>query len=169
VRIRPGLVVAVAIALGATTAAAEAWRARPSARPAIAAAAKKTGKKTGKSCGDRLGNQVYRCQARSEGGGTFQDCFRFTLPGILSDKFDMTSDLLDGAPLGCTCKARGTGRKTRFNALPIFTCTGDADATLFEGTVSRNRKKIAKGFAANPEGGSFVFTCKVDPACAIAP
>jgi hypothetical protein len=146
-------------------AGAEGWRAGPPRAPGIVAAAKKAGK----LCSDRLANQVYRCQTRAESGATFEDCFRFSSPGLVSDKFDVVIDGLDGATLGCTCKAKGTPKKARFNALPAFVCTGDADATSFEGTVSRNGKKIVKGFAANPAGGSFVYTCTVDPACAVAP
>jgi hypothetical protein len=157
--------VAVLVVVAATSEAAQPWRSGPPPAPGVTAAAKKGGK----GCGDRLGNQVYRCQTLAESGATFEDCFRFTTPGELSDKFDVTIDGLDGAVLGCTCKAKGTPKKARFNALPIFVCTGDADATSFEGTVSRNGKKIAKGFAANPEGGSFVYTCTLDPACGVAP
>lgn len=159
------VVVWTVVALGVTGASAEGWRSGPIGHD-VAPLAKKAG---GMSCGDRLANQVYRCQTRTESGATFEDCFRFTSPGQVSDKFDLAVDGLEGAILGCTCKAKGTPKKARFNALPVFVCTGDADATSFEGTVSRNGKKIGKGFAANPEGGSFVYACTVDPACAVAP
>lgn len=115
-------------------------------------------------CGERLGNNVYRCAVAAEDGTTFEDCFRFSSPGAVSDKFDLAPDQL-GATLGCTCKAKGKPRRPKFGVSSAFECTGAEDVS-FEGTVSGNGKKIGKGFIANAAGGSFVFECRLDAACA---
>jgi hypothetical protein len=125
--------------------------------------------KKGKSCVEKLANQVFSCSVAAEGGGTFQDCLRFTSPGTVSGDFDMTSDA-QGLLAGCTCKAKGSSKKAKFDALPIFVCTGSdpAGEYVFEGNVAGSGKKLSKGVATNGSGGSFVFDCKVDPACAVA-
>ena len=117
----------------------------------------------GSSCAERLGNKVYRCSVAVEGGGTFNDCLRFTSPGSVSDKFDLTTDQL-GATLGCTCLAKGKPSNPKFGTSSEFACTGDEDVA-FQGTVARTGKKIAKGFASNAAGTGFVFTCTQDDAC----
>jgi hypothetical protein len=119
----------------------------------------------GAGCGERLGNNVYRCTVAQEGGGTFTDCLRFASPGAVSDKFDLVTDQL-GATLGCTCKAKGKPKRPKFGVSPSFECTGDEDVS-FEGKVARSGRKIGKGFAANAAGSAFVFTCKLDPGCAL--
>ncbi len=125
--------------------------------------------KKGKSCVEKLANQVYSCTVAAEAGGTFQDCLRFNAPGTVSGDFDMTSDA-QGLLVGCTCKAKGSSKKAKFDALPIFVCTGsDPEGEyVFEGNVAGSGKKLSKGVATNGSGGSFVFDCKVDPACAVA-
>ncbi len=126
--------------------------------------------KAAKGCGDRLAGQVFRCSVAAESGGTLQDCLRFTQPGAVSDKFDMTSDLA-GITIGCTCKAKGSSKKPKFGALPVFECTGDDgdDDLSFEGTIAKSGKKISKGFLSNGVGGSFVFDCTADAGCTVAP
>jgi hypothetical protein len=121
-----------------------------------------------KSCAQKLGSQVYSCTVAAEGGGTFQDCLRFSSPGTMGD-FDLRSDA-QGLLVGCSCKGKGSSKKPKFEALPIFVCSGSDNEGeyLFEGNVSGSGKKLSKGVATNGSGGSFVFDCKVDPACAVA-
>lgn len=118
----------------------------------------------GGSCSARVGSNVYACTVIKSDGTTFKDCLRFTTPGKIAAGFDVTPDQL-GIPLGCTCKAAGSKKKPKFGAGPVFVCT--ADDYAFEGMVSGNGKAIAKGSASLAAGGSFVFSCKVDAACAL--
>ena len=157
------LTLASIVAVGATSALAGPYASRgPTGTiahaPAVSAAARA-------GCGERLGNNVYRCSVVAQDGSSFQDCFRFASPGGVSDKFDLAPDQL-GATLGCTCKAKGKPKRPKFDASSAFACTG-AEDTSFEGTVSGNGKKIGKGFVANATGGAFVFTCTLEPGCAL--
>jgi hypothetical protein len=155
------LLFAAVFAAAPATAGLYTPRARGIAPALVGAAAK-----AGATCGDRVANKVYRCTVTMEGaGGPFTDCFRFTSPGTVSDKFDLATDQL-GTTLGCTCKAKGKPAKPKFGTAPAFECTGDEDVS-FEGTVSGNGKKIGKGFAANAAGVGFVFSCTLDPACSL--
>ena len=69
------------------------------------------------TCEMVLDNNAYRCQVKPEGGGAFEDCFRFTSPGVQSIHFDLNVDGL-GIPLGCNCKAKGNINDPQFGGPP---------------------------------------------------
>jgi hypothetical protein len=120
----------------------------------------------GAGCSTAIGSNVYRCTVTPESGAAFEDCLRFLSPGDVSDRFDLTPDQL-GITLGCTCKAAGSSRRPRFQGSAAFECT--ADDFAFEGVVRRKGKSIANGFASTAAGASFIFGCRIDPACAVVP
>lgn len=166
-RVLGGALIALGLVVVSVTAADAGGYGRGSR--ALSGGGARAAAKAGKSCSDRLANQVFSCTVAVEGGGSFVDCLRFSSPGTISDEFDMTTDS-QGLTLGCTCKAKGSSKKPKFGALPIFVCTGDdvEGDYVFEANVAGSGKKITKGFVSNGTGGSFVFDCKVDPACAVA-
>lgn len=170
VRMLGGTLMAIGMVVVSVTAADARGYGRGPRELASSATDVRAAAKRGKGCADRLANQVYSCTVAAEGGGTFQDCLRFSAPGVVSDEFDLTTDA-QSLTLGCTCKAKGSSKKPKFGALPIFVCTGDdvEGDYVFEANVAGSGKKITKGFVSNGSGGSFVFDCKVDPACAVAP
>ena len=135
-----------------------------------------------KNCQDLLDNNVYRCQVKSDFDTAFEDCFRFTSPGVQSQDFDLFTDGL-GEVLGCECKAKGSFKNPRFNKSNDFHCVnareqaeGEAFLNIaFEGQVSaewdrgkKRGKRINNGQAVNEFGDSFVFQCKLDPACSVS-
>src|SRR5882724_7211625 len=73
------------------------------------------------NCQDVLDNNVYRCQVKSDFDTPFEDCFRFTSPGVQSDKFDLFVDGL-GIVQGCSCKAGGSFNTPDFDASKEFQC-----------------------------------------------
>ena len=160
-RVLAAAVVSMLASVG--TVSANPYGIRPGAVPrAFPQAARKS---KGGGCGGRLGSNVYSCTVTPESGSKFTDCLRFASPGEVSDKFDLVSDQL-GSTLGCTCKAAGSQRKPKFNGAPTFVCSG-GDEVSFEGSVSHNGKSISAGFVANAAGASFVFSCRLNAACAI--
>lgn len=149
------MVRAMVVALGVACAVSDAWSGGYRAVPMPAA-------RTAKACGDRLASNSYRCTVFPEAGDSFTDCLRFTTPGEVSDKFDLSPDQLADT-LGCTCTAAGSAKAPKLNAGSSFQCTGGDFA--FSGVVSKNGKKISKGFVGTSGGASFAFTCTLDPAC----
>jgi hypothetical protein len=119
------------------------------------------------NCQDVLDNNVYRCQVKSDFDTPFEDCFRFTSPGVQSDKFDLFVDGL-GIVQGCSCKAGGSFNTPDFGASKEFQCvtTGIDDFGIaFNGRADGTQLK--KGQAVNEFGDSFLFQCKLDPTCSI--
>jgi hypothetical protein len=118
-------------------------------------------------CQDRLANNVYSCAIRSEAGARFQDCFRFSAPGAISDDFDLFSDDFNDV-VACDCRTRGTFEQPEFGTSLMFQCVSNASESFnvaFQGRAGRNR--ITKGQAINSFGDSFVFQCSIDPDCDI--
>ncbi len=119
------------------------------------------------NCQTVLGNNVYRCQVKSDFDTPFEDCFRFTSPGVQSDKFDLFVDGL-GIVQGCSCKAAGSSNTPSFGTSKEFQCvtTGEDDFGIgFDGKADGTQLK--SGQAVNEFGDSFIFQCKLDPTCAI--
>jgi hypothetical protein len=129
----------------------------------LAATAAHAGPYTGGAarCPSLLGSEVYRCGVRGEDGSQFDDCFRFATPGVVSGKFEFVSDRLGNA-VGCTCKPAGQS----FTPTASFTCTS-SHGVSFEARILRDGS-IGKGTVANVNGGSFIFSCQRDPACAVS-
>ena len=152
-------------ALWAVLVVASVGWAGPYGRSAISGADVEPAARRASDCATALGSNVYKCTVTPDSGGAFTDCLRFTTPGDISDRFDLGPDQL-GLALGCTCKAAGSKKHPRFASSLTFECDG-SDFT-FEGTVARNAKTIKKGFASAAIGTSFVFSCTLDAACAVA-
>jgi len=128
------------------------------------------------NCQDLLNNNVYRCHVKSDFGSEFEDCFRFTSLGIVSEDFDLNIDGLPWETLACECEAKGSFKKPVFNAGREFHCVNsqfvDPELLLniaFEGDVVKKGKEIKEGEAVNEFGNSFVYECVIDPACELPP
>jgi hypothetical protein len=123
-----------------------------------------------KNCQDLLDNNVYRCQVKSDFGTAFEDCFRFTSPGLQSQDFDLFIDLL-GEILGCECKAEGSLENPQFNESREFHCVNALFSAFlniaFEGEVAEHGETLKNGQAVNEFGDSFVFRCVQDPECSV--
>ena len=135
---------------------------------AVSSATQDGGKET---CQEALNNNVYHCKVKSDFGTPFEDCFRFTSPGILSEDFDLH---IDGfGDLACECKAEGSFSRPKFEKSDEFHCVAVPEPNSFnlavEGQVEDDGDEIEDGQAVNSFGNSFVLECKLDPKCEVAP
>lgn len=118
------------------------------------------------TCDTNVANKVYFCNVVSDFGGGFTDCFRFTSPGNISLRFDLTIDGL-GDTLACSCDATGSSTNASFNASNNFQCTTTSAPAgglgiMFHGKTKGS--KLKKGNAVSEFGDSFVFDCVLDVA-----
>ena len=121
------------------------------------------------TCEDLLGNNVYRCEGIGEHGmGTFDECFRFnsTAPTV-SDKFDLTVDGL-GETLACSCKATGKVTNPVWDQSKDWVCItspSSSEGSYTWGGKVGGKGKISKVYAVDSSGGTYIFSCVIDPAC----
>ncbi len=117
-------------------------------------------------CDDLLDNNVYRCHIKADFlPDPFDDCFRFTSPGVQSEDFDLFVDGL-GIVQGCDCSATGSFSKPKFGAAKEFHCVATATGgygIAFRGTASGT--KIKDGRIIDEFGASYVYECERDPEC----
>jgi hypothetical protein len=117
------------------------------------------------NCEDLLGDNIYRCQGKSEFGvEPFDECFRFssTTPTV-SSKFDLTVDGLEDT-LGCSCKAKGNFTTPTWNDSKEWVCVTPSSGFTWGGKVG-GKGKISKVYAADAGGITYTFNCVIDPAC----
>ena len=122
------------------------------------------------TCQEALNNNVYHCKVKSDIGTAFEDCFRFTSPGVFSEDFDLHIDGFGG--LACECKAEGSLRRPKFEQSDEeFHCVAVPETNVFnlafEGKVEEDGDEIEDGQAVNSGGNSFVLECKLDPKCEV--
>lgn len=116
------------------------------------------------NCEEILGDNLYRCQVKQEAGAQFENCSQFVSSGGKSSKFDL---VIDGAfTFGCTCRAKGSIKKPKFNASKEFLCVASNVGEAIVGKVSGNGAKIKGGFLADETGPSVIIECVLDPTCA---
>lgn len=122
------------------------------------------------TCEDLLGNNVYRCEGIGEGSfEPFDECFRFnsTAPTV-SDKFDLTVDGLGGETLACSCKATGKVTNPAWDQSKEWVCItspSSSEGSYTWGGKVGGKGKISKVYAVDSSGGTYIFSCVVDPAC----
>ncbi len=126
------------------------------------------------TCQDLLDNNVHRCQVKGDFfDGAFEECFRFTTPGVRSENFDLALDLGPGVILSCDCQAKGGFKNPRFSAAKEFHCVTDpvngAIGIQFTGRVGGKGATLRDVQGVNNFGSSFVAACERDPACSISP
>jgi hypothetical protein len=129
----------------------------------------------GSGCDGLLGDNVYRCQVKSDFGDPFEDCLRFNSSApTVSDMFDLSVDGLNpGAPLGCSCKSTGSFTSPKFNGSKEWVCvtpmtSADGVGYVWGGKVA-SKGKINHVYANGSMGDSFIFNCVIDPACIASP
>ncbi len=137
----------------------------------LLASAAGSGSVFGQTCMNQLGNEVYFCHVKSDMGTDFDDCFRFTAPGLLSyDGMDLYIDGL-GDTLGCKCTTKGTFVDPDFNASAKFECISTSAslfAITFSGKSDQGGRFIIGGQAFSEEWNAFTFKCKRSPSCTTA-
>lgn len=122
------------------------------------------------TCQEALNNNVYHCKVKSDFGTSFEDCFRFTSPGVFSEDFDLHVDGF--GDLACECKAEGSFRRPKFEkSEDEFHCVSVAATSFFslafEGSVEDDGDELKDVQAVNDGGNSFVVECKLDPECSV--
>jgi hypothetical protein len=134
-----------------------------------------SGESFGGDCQDFIASRTYRCSLKTEAGTStvYQDCFRFTSPGVRGGDFDLD---IDGSPipLTCDCKANGNVRRPWFGRSTAFHCItkiepGATSAYALEGQVAKRGAKIQSGQIFQDSGATIVFECVEDDACGIGP
>ena len=119
------------------------------------------------SCAALIRSNAYACTVKRDNGEQFDDCYDFTSPGRLSDKFDL-SIAGAGFDLGCSCEAAGTFRQPRFDRSRRFHCVSSNPEArelqlAVEGLASNRR---LAGTVVSDFGTSFVFKCRRTRSCA---
>lgn len=130
----------------------------------LAASVGAIAKRHGGPCPTSLGSNVYRCTVKAEDGSSFVDCYRFSTGGLVSTKFEFSSDRL-GATVGCACQPGGKPARPVFGSSADFSCTSDL-GVAFLGRVKHNGA-ITKGAATNAQGGAFAFACAREDGCSL--
>jgi hypothetical protein len=117
-------------------------------------------------CQVLLGNNLYRCQVKSELGATNELCLRAISPGSASTKFDLQFNSFLGTSLGCICKATKTFKAPSFNTSTEFVCGNPQFGDAATGKVGGKGKKIVGGnYFFNGTPNANVFECERDPTC----